>query len=153
MNRKPVSPQERAIVDAIAFAKGLSEGSPERAMIARHVCVLASGLVETVVRDHLIHFTRNTKPKSELVRYVEQSLDRFQNPEFARILDVVGRFSPAWRQALEQVDDSVKSAINSVVSNRHLIAHGRDSGISLRQIEEYFHRIRSFVVDFRMVCK
>lgn len=153
MKPRELAQQQTAIEDAIRFGKSLDEGRPERAMVARFVCVLASGFVENVVRVHLSKFARDSRPKAELESYIESSVDRFQNPEFHRILELTARFSAAWREKLDRIDDSIKSAISSIVRNRHLIAHGRASGVSLAQVEQYMERLKAFAKEFEKVCK
>lgn len=153
MKSRDLAQLRRAIDEAIKYGQSLDAGAPERAMIARHVCVLASGFLENVVRVYLSEFARLSRPKSELQSYIEATVDRFQNPEFEKILDITGRFSPAWRAKLEKLDESIKSAITSIVSNRHLIAHGRHSGVSLAQVSEYMRRADEFEEYYRKNCK
>jgi hypothetical protein len=153
MKHRELTQQQKAIEDAIRFAASIDEGSPERAMIARHICVLVSGFVENVIRVYLTEFSRLSKPKAQVENYVEASVDRFQNPEFDKILDITGRFSSTWRRELEKLDESIKSAITSIVSNRHLIAHGRHSGVSLAQASEYARRAYEFEHHFKKICK
>ena len=150
---RELAQQERAIKEAIDFGKSLEMGRPERAMIARFVCILASGFIENVVRLHLIKFAQKSRPKPELACYVASSVGRFQNPKFDQILKLTGQFSDNWRKKLEQIDDSIKTAIESIVSNRHLIAHGATSQISLAQVEQYMERLKEFARHFEALCK
>jgi len=122
-------------------------------MIARHVCVLASGYIENVVRVYLSEFARISRPKLEVGSYIEATVDRFQSPEFDKILDITGRFSSTWRSKLDNLDESIRSAITSIVSNRHLIAHGRHSGLSLAQVTEYVRRAFEFEEQYKKTCK
>jgi len=153
MKPRELNQQKAAMEAAIKFGKSLDEGVPERAMIARHVCVLASGFLEDVVRVRLSEFARTSRPKAELESYIEASVDRFQNPEFDNILQITGRFSAAWRKKLEHIDDSIKAAITSIVANRHLIAHGRHSGMSLAQMTQYVDRAKDFAKQYEKICK
>jgi hypothetical protein len=148
MKPRELQTQLRAIEAALHHGRSLDEGSPERAMMARFACVLTSGLIESVVRVHLIHFTQASKPKSQIQDYVTATVNRFQNPYFKRILDFTGQFCKHWRSQLEELDHAVRSAIDSIVSNRHLIAHGRSSAISLRQVEQYLNYVKQFEIVF-----
>jgi hypothetical protein len=153
MKPRELTQQQNVIEEAIRFGTSLDSGSPERAMVARHVCVLAAGYLEDVVRVCLSEFAHRSRPKPELWNYIEASVDRFRNPEFDRILNITSLFNASWREKLSRVDDSIKSAINSVVSNRHLIAHGRTSGISLAQMTGYFEMTKAFAKEYASICR
>jgi len=57
----------------------------------------------------------------------------------AKILDLAGSFSSDWRAELEAAcAGAPKEAIDSIVANRHNIAHGQTVGISLVRIREYY---------------
>src|SRR5688572_19646692 len=114
MNPRELRQQQTAIEAAIRFGESLDEGLPERAIIARHVCVLTSGYLENAVRVRLSEFARMSRPKRELQTYVEETVDRFQNPEFYRILEITGRFDDKWRTELDAIDESIKEAIASI---------------------------------------
>jgi hypothetical protein len=153
MKPRELDQQARAIDEALTFAATLPAGAPERAMMARYICVLASGFLEDIVRARLSEFSRQSKPRKEIDSYVEQSVDRFQNPKLEHILELAGRFNTSWRSHLDQLDESVKDAINSIVANRHLIAHGRQSGVSLERILQWVDRAKEFRKRFDKICR
>ena len=66
-------------------------------------------------------------------------LARIQNPKISKFLEVAGSFRVEWKDQLETFvnDGGRREAVNSIMSNRHLIAHGKDSTISLVQVKEY----------------
>lgn len=143
---------ERAIDDAIAFGRTLAAGAPERALIARHICVLAAGYLENIVRVRLSEFMRQVRPRREIACFTEVTVDRFQNADFVKIVELTSRFSDQWRQELEAIDPSFKDAITSIVANRHLIAHGKHSGISFSQIEGYVASVKNFRREYERIC-
>jgi hypothetical protein len=152
MNARELKKQETAIDEALTYGETLAEGTPERAMVARYVCVLASGFLEDIVRTRLSEYTKQCRPKTEVEAFVIASVDRFQNPEFDKIIEIAGRFNASWRTKFEALDRSIRDAITSIVANRHLIAHGRHSGISLAQISEYVRAAKSFKEEFNKIC-
>ena len=66
-------------------------------------------------------------------------LERAPNPRAAEVLRLVRRFSPAWELELKSLldIDERAQALNALVGIRNDIAHGRNQGISLRQVREY----------------
>ena len=70
---------------------------------------------------------------------VASRLSEFQNPKVGKICELLGAFDPAlaatWREALS---DEQADAIDSIVSNRNQIAHGRSIGLSFDVWNRYY---------------
>ncbi len=109
--------------------------------LSRYLCVLASGFVEESVRLIVSDYaTRNANV--EVSRYVRKRLERFVNPALNNILCLVAEFDPELRTSIEtQMGEDVRAAIQGVVDNRHQIAHGRNIGIGLPTIREYWKNV------------
>ena len=109
-----------------------------RANLARYACVLASGYLEESVRVVVGNWC-NGKSHAHIGAYVSRQLDWFLNPKLGKIYEELERFSPAWKVAFENaLSDEEKDAVNSVVNNRHQIAHGRNVGVSPHIMDRYF---------------
>ncbi len=116
-----------------------------RSALARFACVLVSGYLEESVRTIVGSWCKD-KAHPQIHVYVGRQLDRFLNPKLGRIQDLLGDFSAHWNGSLAAaLDDEEKDAINSVVSNRHSIAHGRNVGISPVVMTRYFSACKSAV--------
>jgi RiboL-PSP-HEPN len=56
-----------------------------------------------------------------------------------KILELARSFDPEWADELEAVTiGKLKDAIDSIVANRHNIAHGQYTGITLAAIIDYY---------------
>jgi hypothetical protein len=114
---------------------------------ARYLCILASGFVEESVRILLSDYVQK-RADTTISRYVNAQLDGFQNPKAGKILDLLRAFDIAWAESVEQfLGDERKDAIDSIVNNRHQIAHGRNVGISYVTIKNYYEKAVE-VVEF-----
>jgi hypothetical protein len=105
---------------------------------AKHMCVLSAGLVENAVE--LIYGEFATKKSSQPVaNYARSVLSRIQNPKTERFIELSRSFKAEWGNDLEAFvnDDGRKEAIDSIMANRHLIVHGRSSGISMARVKDY----------------
>jgi hypothetical protein len=116
----------------------------------KYVCVLTSGFLENIIRElYGKYVERKATPK--IAAFVVRQLDRVNNPKAARFLEIADAFSPTWALELTAFldDDGARrrDAIDSIVANRHLIAHGRSVGISVSRVREYFVAINE-VADF-----
>src|SRR5262245_16545050 len=102
-----------------------------RAHIANYACVLLCGLLETAIKERLsLYAERMASPV--IANYVTNQLDGFQNPNPEKIGQLVKSFDPSVADRLETFwSDEIKDVIGSIVGNRHLIAHGRDTTLTL----------------------
>lgn len=107
----------------------------------RYLCILAAGFLENSVRIlYGSHAERQSAPS--IAAYVFAQLERIQNPKAGKFIEVAHAFDKKWADDLEvflNADDGRrKNAIDSIMNNRNLIAHGRSSNISVVQVREYF---------------
>jgi hypothetical protein len=92
---------------------------------ARYLCVLVSGFLETSIRAIYGEYATK-KAHQYIVNFVESRLKSFQNPNMEQILQIASLFSPEWRARLElDTEGELKDAVDSIVANRNLIAHGQ----------------------------
>jgi hypothetical protein len=72
----------------------------------------------------------------------------FTNAKTNKILDLVAEFGNDFREELAKVlTDELKDSVDSVVSNRHLIAHGQDVGIGIATIKKYYSSVVTAVEE------
>jgi protein involved in polysaccharide export with SLBB domain len=141
-------------VDAVlARAKQSSlADSPElQADLARYACVLVAGYVEQSVKAIFGEFVR-TRASPEVHRYAERRLARVRNPNATDLANLAGDFNPEWRTSLKAVlQDERKAALDSVVANRNVIAHGRSVGIGLVQIGTYHGQVKTVIKELALI--
>lgn len=108
----------------------------------RYLCVLTAGFMENVVRLTYSAYVGRTG-SAQNARFAQGVLERIQNPKAGRLIEIAAAFDPAWGTALEAfLDDNFRGdAVNAIMSNRHLIAHGKNSSISLASVDQYLSRI------------
>jgi hypothetical protein len=111
-----------------------------RAHFARYLCVLVAGFLETSVRRFYSRYARNSASPA-VANYVESQLKWFQNPTMGKICEMARAFDPGWETQLRtQTEGELKDAVESIMANRHNIAHGESSGISYATIKNYYER-------------
>ncbi len=105
---------------------------------ARYLCVLVSGYLETSVR--VIYSEYSEKRANENVaKYVSSRLERFQSPKMGNILELTRAFNQQWAKELETATEGeLKESVDSIVTDRHNIAHGRDIRITYARISKYY---------------
>ena len=105
---------------------------------ARYLCVLSSGYLENALKDVYGRYVRSRSDPS-IANYVERTLNNIQNPKAKRFVETAKAFNQDWEEALVGFleADGKREAIDAIISNRHRIAHGQDSTITLAQVRDY----------------
>jgi hypothetical protein len=139
-NKKIVGHKQK--LDAIfAKTKDLNSDPELIAHWSRYLCVLVSGFVEASVRTLIAEYA-SARSAPEIAHFVGSKLKMFSNAKMNKILDLVAEFGNDYRDQLaKSVSDEAKDAVDSVVSNRHLIAHGQDVGIGISTISKYYQSV------------
>lgn len=108
---------------------------------ARYLCVLAAGFLENALSEVYSRYAKSCA-NPQVSNYVEAVLGRIQNPKSGKFLETARSFDRTWEDGLSNFIDSDgrKDAIDAIMANRHLIAHGKDSGISLARVKEYLKK-------------
>lgn len=139
MKLKNLSSQYQRRTWLIAQANGLPAEQLElRAHWARYICVLSSGFLETSLKEVYAHYARSCSAPG-VGDYVESQLERVQNPKASRFVETAQAFNKRWASDLSVFleEDGRKEAIDAIMANRHQIAHGKDSGITLARVSDY----------------
>jgi hypothetical protein len=119
---------------------------------SRYLCVLVSGFLENSVRITYIEYAR-LRADASVADFVENRLRQFQNPKMGSILELTGGFSQEWRQQLEKdTTGQLAESVNSIVGNRHKIAHGESVGLSLQTLAQYYTDALRVVDLLRQQC-
>lgn len=108
----------------------------------RYACVTCTGYLEVALRLVIQNYVQS-KATAEIAAYVVRDMEAVQNPKAERIVKVLRCFSDHWADAMDgyfAANPEVKDAIDSLMANRHLIAHGRPCSISLGRVTSYFEQ-------------
>ena len=108
---------------------------------ARYLCVLVAGFLENAISEVYSSYVQKCS-NEQVANYVEAVLGRIQNPKSQKFLETARSFNRDWELSLNEYieQNGRKEAIDSVMANRHLIAHGKDSGITLARLDQYFKK-------------
>lgn len=122
---------------------------------ARYLCVLTSGLVENIVRHLYGAYVVKNSYSPAVVRYTKKQLDGVQNPRPARLVEIAAAFDPRWGRDLDAylALEYRSEAINAIMTNRHAIAHGRSSNVTVGQVKLYLSKIVEVAEYIEMQCQ
>ena len=119
---------------------------------ANYLCVLVSGFVEVAMREIYYQYAKGRTDPS-ILNFVKRQLASVNNPKMKKVKEVTAWFSPDWAKQLEsQLSDEHVAALNSIMDNRHNIAHGRSSDISYIELKKWYSRIIQLVDEIESLC-
>lgn len=139
MRNRELSRQQLRLNALISKTETITAGDFEaQSHWAKYLCVLSAGFLENSIRE-LYGYYCSKCANPNVARFAGKALSRIHNPKAAAFLEVAGSFEKKWKHDLETFieNEGRKEAISSIMSNRHLIAHGKDTSISLVRIKEY----------------
>ena len=117
----------------------------------RYLCVLVAGFLENAIAEIYTDFV-NSAASEPVASFASLTLGRIQNPNSQRFVDTARSFKQSWAEDLEKflMEQGRKEAIDSIIANRHAIAHGRDSGITVVRVIQFLDRcveVMEFIED------
>jgi len=132
--------QYTKIQNLILKAKTFQPDDELRSHLAKYLCVLCSGFIENAIYHTFSDIAQKNCHPSVVLSYTKGQLYKLQNTNTEKIKEVTKSFNPIWwenglRDFLQQ--DNRSTAINYIFKDRHNIAHGRDSEITIDKLEEY----------------
>ena len=118
----------------------------------RYLCVLACGFLENSVESCLTEYAKRRSDDC-VSNYVQAKLFGFQNPKMGVILDLFGSFNPEWRTRLDlATQGQLSDSVNSIVGNRHKIAHGDSVSLSFGSLKAYYKDSLKVVEIICSIC-
>lgn len=155
MKSQALSSQHQRLVSLIAQAAQLRGDQSElQAHWARYVCVLVSGFLENALIEI---YSKYAKSCSNIAvgNYVQSTLRKTQNPKSNRFLQTAGAFDKSWEEDLDRFlsSEGRREAIDAIMANRHLIAHGKDSEITLVRVRDYLSKSVQVIEYIEAQCR
>jgi hypothetical protein len=122
---------------------------------AKYICVLSAGYIENIVRDVYGNYVKSHSYSAAVIRYAKNQIDWVQNPNSEKLIAIARSFDDKWGRDLESylAQEYRKDAVNSIISNRNLIAHGRDSDITVARISQYLDKVKEVAEFMEMQCE
>lgn len=155
MNNLELTRQIQRLNNLFDKTQNIIEGDIEiQSHWAKYLCVLSAGFLENVLFEIYGDFCKRTASE-HVASFASKSLSKIQNPKTYRFIEVASSFKKAWGEDLAVFieESGRKEAINSIIANRHLIAHGKNSNITVVRLKEYLEKAIEVVNFIECQCK
>ena len=122
--------------------------------LSKYLCILIAGYTEKVFVNQLLHFFEN-KNNPRLVRFLTLEFKRTTNLSIGKIEDILNKFDTSWVEKLRKSTDYEEygDALQSIYDNRNKIAHGENSNVGVKSLEDCYHKIQEFFVLLNEVMR
>lgn len=129
-----------------------SVGTDLAVQLTWYLCIRTSGYIENAVQLILLEYVQSQSMDLPTQNYVRANL-RSITAEYGVILNTVRRFDENWRTKLRNKDvQRFRPTLNNLAKNRNEIAHGRNSNITLVELEGYFRQAKDLVELLYQTC-
>lgn len=120
----------------------------------KYICVLSAGFLENAISEVFISFVDNSSAP-HVASFAGKTLKKIQNPKSTKFVEIASSFRKEWGEEIENLfleDPSIKNAIDSIMNNRHLIAHGKSTSISVVRVKEYLDKSLELIEFIEKQC-
>jgi hypothetical protein len=112
---------------------------------SRYLCILTSGYLEESIKIIITGYVKD-RTHPTISNYVNSSTSKLTNLNAEQIGKLLNSFNPEWKEKFENMlTDEEKDSVDSVVANRHLIAHGKNVGVSFVRVKNWYENIKKIV--------
>ncbi|MBZ9630979.1 hypothetical protein LB465_09320 [Salegentibacter sp. LM13S] len=141
-NNAELTTQYNRIHQLIIKAKEFEPDDELRSHMTKYICVLCSGFIENSVFHVFSDIAENSCSPSVVLTYTKSQLYKIQNANSEKIRALAKSFNPDWHDPLRDYlqEENRGAAINYILKDRHNIAHGRDSDITIIKLENYLNK-------------
>ena len=123
-----------------------------KAYLTYYLCIRVSGFIEDCVRSILSDYA-DANSQNSVTNFVVEKLRKIPNPTWGAIVSLTKDFNENWSAQLKaNVDKTYSDAVDSIVSNRHTIAHGGTSSITLSELETYYKNALKVIDELERIC-
>jgi hypothetical protein len=115
------------------------------AQLANYACILSASYLERAMVDVASEYCEK-RAVPAVSTFVNAQLGRFPNPRAERVRNFVSSFGEPIRTQFASIfTDEIQTAIDSVVSNRNNLAHGRNATVTFSMLKAWDNQLRKFV--------
>lgn len=119
----------------------------------QYLCILVSGFLENAIGEIYSEYAKQASSEP-VAKYVSNVVMHIRNPKAQKFVDTAKGFKGEWGDNLESYlsNEGRKEAIDGIMANRHLIAHGQSSGITVTRVKIYLERCVEVIEYLEKQC-
>ena len=125
-----------------------------KSVLTNHCCVLMSGHLERTIVETFLQLTDEQIYAKCITNFSNFHIRRFQNADFDKVCTLAGQFDSDWSSSIREENkrSELKDHIDSLVGNRHQIAHGNSVSITEIDLVAWLPHVDRFLELVEQTC-
>jgi hypothetical protein len=118
-----------------------------KSILVKLFCVRTAGLLEVFLKTRISEYSKGKVP-NEINRFLTVKFKDITNLKSSKISDVLTSFSTGWAEEFDayiEDHEREKASLDSIIAQRHNIAHGQSSSISNALMTQYYEDVKRIV--------
>lgn len=118
-----------------------------KSFLVRLFCVRTSGLLEVFLKTRISEYSKGKVPK-EINRFLTSKFKDITSLKTSKLEEVLCAFSTDWSDSFTsyiEEHDQLKNSIDSIIAQRHNIAHGQQSNLGIASMNQYYEDVKTVV--------
>lgn len=119
-----------------------------KSYLVKLLCVRTAGLLEVFLKTRISEYSKGKVP-NEINRFLTLKFKDITNLKSSRFEDVLTSFSVVWGDKFRGYlndHEQERTSLDSVIAQRHNIAHGQPSNIGSASMVQYYTDVKSIVL-------
>lgn len=135
-------------LDSLKTKTENEEDEEVKSYLVKLLCVRTAGLLEVFLKTRISEYS-NGKVPNEINRFLTLKFRDITNLRSSKFEDVLTSFSVVWGNKFRDYlndHEQEKTSLDSVIAQRHNIAHGQPSNIGSASMVQYYTDVKSIVL-------
>lgn len=131
------------------------EDDEVKSLLVKLFCVRTAGLLEVFIKTRISEYSRGRVPQ-EINRFLTAKFKDITSLKSKKLEEVLRLFSNDWADSFEAylIDhDQKKTSLDSMIAQRHSIAHGQPSSISASIMSQYYDDVKDIVCHLDTIIR
>lgn len=134
-------------LDNLKTKIGTLDDEEVKSLLVKLFCVRVAGLLEVFLKTRISEYSKG-KVSPEISRFMTTKFKDITNLKSSKFLEVLTSFSIDWSDKFSNYlgeHEQEKSSLDSIIAQRHNIAHGHSSGIGSVSMAQYYEDVKHIV--------
>ncbi len=136
----------RELNDLKSIINGIDDEEIKSSLL-KLFCVRVSGLVEVFLKTRISEYSRGKVP-NEINHFLTAKFKDITNLKTSKLKDILSSFSQNWADRFTSFVDEheqTKISLDSIIAQRHNIAHGQPSTLNQSSMNQYYDDILKII--------
>jgi len=122
------------------------------AEFTKYLCVLISGHLEKSIYIILLTYI-DQRTNQQVTKFINNKLKKFTNASIGKIEDLLESFNNDWKSELQLYPEyfEMKGNINSLVKDRHAVAHGQTLSLGISKLSNYYKYTKKIIIEIERI--